>query len=59
MDTPESSGRVLPGNFCCVVVATPDLRRAFFYAETGLMPHSTTVKLILLSKLIIDGYPSY
>jgi len=57
--TAEPFGSRLPGKFCYIMVVAPDLLRAFFYAETRLMLHSTIIKLIPLSKLIINGYPSH
>jgi hypothetical protein len=51
-------GSRLSRKFRCIVVVAPDLRRIFFHAEIGLMLHSTSIKLTLLSKLIIDDYPN-
>jgi hypothetical protein len=44
-------------NYIRVIVFAPNLQRASFYSKTGLLLHSTTIKLVLRSKLINDPYP--
>jgi hypothetical protein len=40
-------------NYVRVIVFAPDLRRASFYDKTGLLFHSTTIKLVPRPKLIM------
>lgn len=51
MGTAERSRGKLLEVFCSIVVGF-DLRRASLYAETELLHHSTTIKLVPLFKLI-------
>jgi len=47
-----------PKNYDCIAALPLGLWRASFYSETGFHYHSTTIKLVPLSKLIKDSYPS-
>jgi len=45
-------------NYVRIVAFTPALRRVSFYSVTGLLHHSTTIKLAPLLKLINNLHPS-
>jgi hypothetical protein len=58
MTLPEPPDLGYGENFNLIVASAPDLRRASFHGEAGLLHHSSTIKLVPLSKLINGSYPS-
>ena len=58
MTTPEHSCPGYLEIFVRIIVVAPSLRRAPFHGVTGLLHHSTTIKLLPLSNLIKYLYPS-